>query len=166
MSDTTKETPVETIPSLSADDGRVTSPQLPEDYKAPRGSWSDGEIGAAFGEVLYAIWDALTPSMAEDDAARGRFTKGLVSALHDVWPNFNFITVHTAHTISFDGKEGESWGRGRGVLPTFWYGNLAYDVYYCRSGIFVLHGDGGYQNWAWYGRIKQQSSDGRILIFN
>ncbi|KAJ3517422.1 hypothetical protein NMY22_g13967 [Coprinellus aureogranulatus] len=166
MSESTpKNQPVETIPSLPPGDGHVTSAQLPATFD-PKKYGDEGEIGEAFGKILYEIWDELTPSMAEDDAARGRFTQELVAALHDVWPDFNYVIVHTAHTTAFDGAEGKDWGRGHGDFPTFWEGTIGYEVYYCRSGIFVLHGDGGFLNWAWYGSVSSQSNDGRILMFN
>ncbi|KAJ3536719.1 hypothetical protein NMY22_g5906 [Coprinellus aureogranulatus] len=143
-----KDQPVEYLPSLPPDDGRVKSPVYPPGY-TPRGYGDDGKIGEAFGEVLYEIWHELVPTVADDDTGRGQFTQGTVSALHDVWPDYNYIIVHTAHTKSFDGSEGEDWGHGHGDFPTTWSGDIGYEIYWCRSGVFALHGDGGYQNWAW-----------------
>ena len=38
----------------------------------------------------------------------------MVSAMHDVWPEFNWIICHTAHTKSFNGKYPDDYGQGHG----------------------------------------------------
>ncbi|KAF6745788.1 hypothetical protein DFP72DRAFT_924228 [Ephemerocybe angulata] len=149
-------------------EGKVDPPQPfpgfdPKGY-TPDSPGGEGEIGAAFGDILYQIWRDNLGSVALDDAARGRFTQGLVSSLRKIWPMFNFVIVCTAHARAFDGAEGKDWGMGHGDLPTSFAGTIGYSIYYLRSGVFMLQGDGGYQNWAWIGSGKA-NGDGRIVLF-
>ena len=59
--------PVEYLPDLPANDGRVDPPELPEGYTKPRGYGNDGEIGEALGKVLYEIWRGIMDGVSKDD---------------------------------------------------------------------------------------------------
>jgi len=156
--------PVLHLPDLPKDDGHVDPPQLARgvDLKGPG---KDGEIGEALGIILYSIWREVMDGVAKDNNGRGLFTQRMVSSMRQVWPEFNWIIVHTAHTKSFNGNYPNDWGYGHGDFDLSIGGVVGYEIYYCRSGIFALHGDGGFQNWAWVGSATQ-SSDGRILMFS
>ncbi|KAJ3517420.1 hypothetical protein NMY22_g13968 [Coprinellus aureogranulatus] len=157
----TKNVPVETITALPPGDGYVANPKVP-DGAIPEASTKG--YADLLKDILEIVYNVLT-GVEHDDAGRGEFTKAVVSTCRQVYPEYNWICVHTAHTKAFDGKEGEDWGRGHGDFDLYIGGVVGYEIYYCRSGIFALHGDGGFQNWAWLGNTSSQSSDGRILMF-
>lgn len=95
---------------------------------------------------------------------RKAFTQGIVARLRQAYPQYNWICVHTAHSKSFEGVAGEDYGQGHGDFdiklggvvgyaplnppPRLFADSAArrYEIYYCRGGVFALHGDGGFQN--------------------
>ncbi|KAJ3536723.1 hypothetical protein NMY22_g5910 [Coprinellus aureogranulatus] len=162
--------PVVVLPNLALDDGRV---DIPEDSTAnpiegevhARGAGSGADIASVIGQVLEAVYNAIMSRVESDNEGRRQYTQAIVSTLRQTFPQYNWVCVHTAHSKSFEGVAGQDWGQGHGDFDLKIGGVVGYEIYYCRGGIFVLHGDGGFLNWAWTGNISTQSGDGRIVMF-
>jgi hypothetical protein len=60
----------------------------------------------------------------------------------------------------------------RGVIAYFTYqcsgigGVINFGVWFFESGMFVLRGDGGYENWAFSGNFKRTGKDGKTVVFS
>ncbi|CAA7270501.1 unnamed protein product [Cyclocybe aegerita] len=116
-------------------------------------------------DILQIIKNILDGILA-DDANRGKFTKAMVSTMYSKYPDFNWVCCHTAHSYNWDGTKGVEWAHFHEEFDLQIGGTIGYEIYWARSGMFALHGDGGFENWAYIGNVTGKSQDGRILVFS
>ncbi|KAF9022760.1 hypothetical protein BDZ89DRAFT_1137158 [Hymenopellis radicata] len=72
-------------------------------------------------------------------------------------PSFNYVIVHTAHMVAFDGVEGVDWGHRHQELDIQIGGTIGFEIYTFRSGTFTLMGDGGFTNFAFIGIVTSDT---------
>ncbi|KAJ3524035.1 hypothetical protein NMY22_g11178 [Coprinellus aureogranulatus] len=81
-------------------------------------------------------------------------------------PAWNWVICHTKHNTKFDGKQGKDWFHRHEEFPVSFHKTIGYEIYWFKKGTFTRRGDGGYLNWAYGGRIKNKSKDGKVITFN
>ncbi|KAF5390806.1 hypothetical protein D9757_004425 [Collybiopsis confluens] len=107
------------------------------------------EVISTFLDILGQLFEAIGEEQRQEAATRGAFTQNVTDATLKAHPGWNVVTVHPKHTVNFQGSQGPDWEHNTTSIELPLSGNVGFDVYAARAGIFELNGDGGYMNWAW-----------------
>ncbi|KAF6745794.1 ectomycorrhiza-regulated small secreted protein [Ephemerocybe angulata] len=113
--------------------------------------------------TAHSIIDSVTNTVrdiAARNPSRGDFTQQVVSAGSSNWPQYNWVICHTSYITRFDGGAETDWDGIHWDL-----GSIGYDLYWFTSGTFERHGDGGFINWAYSGRVISTSNNGATVVF-
>ncbi|RXW14481.1 hypothetical protein EST38_g11372 [Candolleomyces aberdarensis] len=104
--------------------------------------------------------------IADEKGAREDYTRDFVENAAKQYPGWNWVICHVAHSIQFDGVQGEDWDHDHAEFPIL-LGTIVYDIYWFKSGTFVKTGDGGWINWAYIGNIlsRVDTSDSSTVVF-
>ncbi|KAG5634914.1 hypothetical protein H0H81_000347 [Sphagnurus paluster] len=129
---------------------------------------TEGVQPAGAATVIAAIALAITIAQTlwnifrswDDKDGRSQWTQDLVRQSFQRNPQFNYVVVHTRHSINFNGVRDVDWSVER-YNYSLRIGSVPYDLYVFRSGTFSLLGDGGFLNWAFTGRVVSQDPDSR-----
>ncbi|MBQ1009933.1 hypothetical protein KBX53_02995 [Micromonospora sp. M51] len=159
-----------------SDDGRTvtfTTPPLPE----RRSGWSSGpqcEVTTrdrVDRNMYYSLYNGLS-----NDAQVGH-VRALLNDVRTCFPDYNVMVMHdeqshewlsppTSQVFAsafsmqdYDAKDSTEVGRPSGVAS-----RGRYDVHVFKTGTFHNMGDGGWNNWAFYGNFTR-SSDGMTVAF-
>jgi hypothetical protein len=105
--------------------------------------------GVAFG--LYELFNPIKYCEEEHKVER-EFTQYVVQNISNAVPKWNVMMYHDEdstfdfhnYTHRFTELKLHCFGKTQG-----------YDIYVFESGTFTLAGDGGYENWAFYGSFQQ-----------
>jgi hypothetical protein len=116
--------------------------------------------GVAFG--LYEVFDQVKHCTEEHKVER-EFTQYVVQNISKTAPSWNVMMYHDEdsavdfhnYTHRFTELALHCFGKTQG-----------YDVYVFESGTFTLAGDGGYENWAFYGSFQQSGSQVTFYSMN
>ncbi|KAF8639362.1 hypothetical protein AX17_001551 [Amanita inopinata Kibby_2008] len=139
---------------------------LPRDSNADIVERQIGEGGAdLLVKGITGIVNLIQDGIKKDKIARGEFTLHLVKEMQKKNPKFNYVVCHTKHETHFHGRQGKDWGHSHKEFDIKLGGTVGYEIYWARSGTFVLKGDGGYLNWAFIGNVKSRSKDGKTVVF-
>ncbi|KAJ3508157.1 hypothetical protein NLJ89_g5906 [Agrocybe chaxingu] len=148
--------------ALPVGDGWVDPKGVTVTAKPGGGGGLDPGLIADIVNIIKDIIDAI----GKDDDNRGQFTKTLVSKMFASYPEYNWVCCHTAHSYRWDGQEGVDWAHDHEEFDIVIGGTIGYEIYWAGSGIFALHGDGGFENWAYIGSVSAKSEDGRLIMFS
>ncbi|WP_433553333.1 SGNH/GDSL hydrolase family protein [Micromonospora zamorensis] len=159
-----------------SDDGRTvtfTTPPLPE----RRSGWSSGpqcEVTTrdrVDRNMYYSLYNGLS------NDAQVRHVRALLNDVRTCFPDYNVMVMHdeqshewlsppTSQVFAsafsmqdYDAKDSTEVGRPSGVAS-----RGRYDVHVFKTGTFHNMGDGGWNNWAFYGNFTR-SSDGMTVAF-
>jgi len=133
---------------------------------------SGNEVGAVIDAIKLTIdgivmaFKKLSAEVKQDNINRGAFTKGTISTLRQKHPKYNFVMCHTKHTKNFAGTEGKDWYHDHREFDIKVGGTIGFEIYGFTSGEFTRKGDGGWQNWAYDGKITKTDQKGKHLVFS
>lgn len=112
------------------------------------------------------IVELIKGQIEHDKVRRGEFTKAFIDESMKKYPQWNWVICHTAHKTKFNGQRGKDWFHRHQEFDVAFRKTIGYEIYWFKSGTFERHGDGGYLNWAFGGRVKSRSSDGKTVVFS
>ncbi|KAJ3505030.1 hypothetical protein NLJ89_g7627 [Agrocybe chaxingu] len=151
--------------SMSSNSGIAGEPTLPTPVDAEVVDPSPRQPRVNAVEIRSVIDGILKEIEQKVDFDRGGFTKSTVSTMRSRYSEFNWIICHTAHSHLWSGNRGVDWEHWHHELDVYGAGTIGYEIYWARSGVFSLNGDGGFENWAYTGNV-QKLDGGRVLYFS
>jgi len=125
------------------------------------------EVVTAFLNVLSKVFNVVGAMEKKSAQQRGEFTKRTVAAFVQAHPGWNVVVTDDKHAFYGQGVEGKDWSHQNTATHTV-LGKFKYDVYGVHAGIFILEGDGGFQNWAYMTgpQVKAVGNQNHRLIFS
>lgn len=105
---------------------------------------------SVFLDILSKVFGAVAKMEEKSAKERGEFTQKAVAEFEATHKGWNVICayVHDKHAVFFEGVEGKDWTHRDEHTHTI-LGKYEYEVYGGHAGMFILEGDGGYENWAY-----------------
>ncbi|KAE9383132.1 hypothetical protein BT96DRAFT_110202 [Gymnopus androsaceus JB14] len=114
------------------------------------------EVVTAFLNILSKVFSAVSEMEKKSAEERGKFTTETVGAFMKAHPGWNVVVAY-----------GKDWSHQNTATHTV-LGKYNYDVYGVHAGIFILEGDGGFENWAYMktSQVKTVGTQNHRLIFS
>jgi len=108
------------------------------------------EVVSAFINILAKIFTKIGAMEKKSAEERGKFTRDTVAAFVKAHPGWHVVVAYQKdkHNFFGQGTEGKDWSHTNTDTHTV-LGKYKYDVYGLHAGIFILEGDGGFENWAY-----------------
>jgi hypothetical protein len=137
---------------------------LPEATAAEAGAMAGGALAAGaviVGVAAVAAAVVIVAAISADDDKRAKFTLQFVTAASKKFPNHNVVICHTNHTATPNENTPGTYVRHKHIELGMTVGTCGYDAYFSPMGKpfqFVNQGDGGYINWAYYGRFTRNGN--------
>jgi hypothetical protein len=119
-------------------------------------------ILAGIGFGLYELGEAIRRCEKEHEL-EATFTQAVVANISGEQPQWNVMMYHNEDsTVNF-----HNWTHNFTELYLHCFGKTqGYDIYAFEYGNFTLAGDGGYENWAFYGSFEQNGPDVTFYSMN
>lgn len=124
------------------------------------------QVARVVAKGIEAIVKVIKGRIEHDKAERGKFTSHFIGESMKKYPQWNWVICHTRHTTKFEGQKGKDWGHRHQEFPVSFGKTIGYEIYWFKKGTFERHGDGGYLNWAFGGRVKSRTNNGATVTFN
>ncbi|KAE9400044.1 hypothetical protein BT96DRAFT_975542 [Gymnopus androsaceus JB14] len=127
------------------------------------------EAVTAFLNILSKVFSIVGEMEKKSAEVRGKFTTKTVEAFLKVHPQWNVVVAYQSdeHVFYGQGEQGKDWSHQNTDTHTI-LGQYKYDIYGTHAGIFILKGDGGFQNWAYMktSQVKAVGDQNHRLIFS
>jgi hypothetical protein len=105
------------------------------------------QMGQQLANIITAFVDACRAGQLN---TMGEWTKQMSMKLKQENPYKNIMIVHVKHDLNFAGSRHEHFEL---KMPCVGWGTRGYEIYVFDYGEFWLHGDRGYENWAFAGYV-------------
>src|SRR5215475_3219028 len=134
--------------------------------RAVSGWNTNANANVAVNVDVVAVGRAISDALHESANRRSSLNAALEAAFYGFGQRYNVMVCNLAleHQEDLPG----AW------FQSFKYGDLNFGVWVFRSGRFVRHGDGGYDNWQFKGRFiryfeksgrLEPHGDGNVVVF-
>ncbi|KAJ7581842.1 hypothetical protein C8J56DRAFT_1101344 [Mycena floridula] len=110
---------------------------------------------------------SLVKDIKDERKTRETFVKNLLAGLVAKNTSFNYMIIHPKHTANWEGARGEKWWHEHAECDTIrlFKKTVEYEVYAGKEGVVTLKGDGGFNNWAFWGNFDRSGNQGHVVTF-